>query len=366
MKKIDRFSIFLFGLVFGLMFSCVKEEVLNPAQNGTIEDLNVYKATRLGKKLENPYSVENMLRAFENIKSSDNHSKTSWDEFEIITTHLYIKFKPQSEEELAILKKDSTLILFSYPLDYEIIESGDFYHDPSIPHDRPTYLYTAIPVNKKLPEGVGHEILSELFIPDEDKDNSSENSRFGSSETIKLLVDEALRLTGNLEEEINPNLRVHASKWRPAGRVRVWDDRAGRYVPVVGVGVRAKRWFTFHEGMTNSQGFFTCDGTFERQADYSIQWEKYHFSVRSGTFGQAEHNRSNLLGDWNPDFGAVNSRIVNDNQQYYALIFQAAQDYYYGGRFGFSSPPRNSTWHPQVKIAANVTERQNNKPTHAF
>ncbi len=32
-------------------------------------------------------------------------------------------------------------IYFDYPLDYEITEYGDYYHDPSISLDKPTWLY---------------------------------------------------------------------------------------------------------------------------------------------------------------------------------------------------------------------------------
>jgi hypothetical protein len=320
--------------------------------------------TQLGEQLENPYSVENMKRALDNLRKSQASGRISADGVEITTTHLYLKFKPKNEAEMAILKRDSTLILFNYPLDYPIVKEGDYYHDPTIPLDRPTYQYTSVTVDKELPSGVEYEVLAELFIPDEEKDGVKINGRL-SEEIVEELVNEALRITGNLENKSSVNGRIQSSSWRPSERVRVWDDRAARFVPVVGIEVRAKRWFTVHTGTTNSFGNYSCNGTFKRQADYSINWETYHFSVRSGTFGQAENSRSNLEGSWNPDYGALNSTAVNNTQQYYALIFQAARDYYYGHRFALSSPPRNSGAHPQVKIAANVTERQNEKPSHA-
>lgn len=59
------------------------------------------------------------------------------EEIEITTTHLYIRFKPKDEEELTLLQKDTTLLLFDHPLDYEITEEGDFYQDPEISEERP-------------------------------------------------------------------------------------------------------------------------------------------------------------------------------------------------------------------------------------
>lgn len=58
---------------------------------------------------------------------------------------------------------------------------------------------------------------------------------------------------------------------------------------------------------------------------------------------------------WYMDIGVEASTEVISSQQYYALIFQAARDYYYGDRFGLSSPPRkNCDLCPQMKIAANL------------
>jgi len=48
---------------------------------------------------------------------------------------------------------------------------------------------------------VAYEILEELFIPDEDSDDNENQRRFISEEITNNLVDEALRITGNLEAE---------------------------------------------------------------------------------------------------------------------------------------------------------------------
>ena len=84
---------------------------------------------KLGKKLENPYSVDNMKKAWNNISSSGRLS----EEIEIAPTHYYVKFKPVNEEEREILTDDTTLVLYDYPLDYEIAEEGHYYRDPNVP-----------------------------------------------------------------------------------------------------------------------------------------------------------------------------------------------------------------------------------------
>ena len=370
MKNFRLPFIMALALVIGVTSSCQKEKNMNPDHNTFAGAQGNSSMIVLGKQLENPYSVANMTKAKNNLMASKD-ARESVEEIEVTTTHLYIKFKPKNEEEFSLLKKDSTLQLFSYPMDYEIAKQGDYYHDPTIPDGQPTPQYTSVKVDKKINYGVDYEVLAHLFIPDEEQPAAT-NSRAASTASIEELVDEALYITGNLEEKVKENVvtnlknaKLSWPKWRPSGRVTVWDDVRNAFVPVVDVEVRAKRWFTVHSGTTDGNGNYSCNGTFKRPADYSILWEKYHFSVRSGTFGQAEVGHSNLTGAWNPQFGRAGSRVVDDGQQYYALVFQGARDYYYGNRFGLASPPQNSTWHPQMKISADFQGKSAEKPSHA-
>ena len=65
---------------------------------------------QLGKQLENPYSVDNMKKAWRNLQENDNTYRMMNDS--ISTTHLYLKFKPANEDELSLLQEDSTLVLY--------------------------------------------------------------------------------------------------------------------------------------------------------------------------------------------------------------------------------------------------------------
>ncbi len=241
-------------------------------------------------------------------------------------------------------------MLYDYPLDYEIEETGDFYHDPDIPVDQPTCQYCAVEVEKELPVGVDYELLAELFIPDEDSDEYDEDNaegRIASSEFIDALVDKSLVLTGNLvKEDVSVGGYSHArrSKWRPSGTIRVWDDNLNRFVGVEGIEVRARRWFTTHKGFADTQGRYSCGGRFRRDANYSLKWERNHYSIRSGSIGQAKMDGPKRRGDWNVDIQD------NDIQQFYAFIHLGAHHYYYGNILGLSRPPLNSFWKPQMKI----------------
>lgn len=150
---------------------------------------------KLGKKLENPYSLTNMKKAFaqtSNLKSLAEDLKP---------THLYVRFLPETTEEMTILTEDTTLKLYDYPFDYEIIEDGQYYHDPSIPLDKFTWLYTVVKPDYKFPS-VKYEILEEIYLPDD------------SEEEAEL---KSLAITGNLPEgDLKSTM---ASKYKPYGQV---------------------------------------------------------------------------------------------------------------------------------------------------
>lgn len=99
-------------------------------------------------------------------------------------THYYVKFYPSTEEQYEVLDSDSLLNLSEVPLDYEIVQDGNFYHDKSVPPDGVTYQYSAVPIDFKFYDTIKYEILDTLYIPEEDE----------------LLVNE------NNDDDTNPNL----------------------------------------------------------------------------------------------------------------------------------------------------------------
>lgn len=294
--------------------------------------------TVLGKKLENPYSVSNMRKALLNLASQ---TRSGIDEEDIQTTHYYVKFHPKSQEDMDLLQQDSTIILYDIPLDYEIEEYGNYYHDPSIPDSLPTYQYASIEASK-WPEtskiGVEYEILEDLFIPDEDKDESDEEqitTRAGNSwnsAIAEALVDESLRITGNDVEEYEQGPETRGrSKWRPAGRITAYDNIVGGAIPLKSVKVRARRWFTTHVGYTNVNGYYSCDGRFKRPANYSIVWESSCWDIRDGNIVQAYYNGPKKTGNWDLYISA-NKSIR------YATIHRALYRFYYGNTNGLKRP----------------------------
>ncbi|NPD86799.1 hypothetical protein HNS38_18700 [Lentimicrobium sp. L6] len=75
----------------------------------------------LGAQLENPYSVENMQLAYNSLVKEGKQIPQS---LSVYTSHYYVRFLPEDENELDFLLQDSTIELFDYPLDYEIVTPG--------------------------------------------------------------------------------------------------------------------------------------------------------------------------------------------------------------------------------------------------
>jgi hypothetical protein len=201
-------------------------------------------------------------------------------------------------------------------------------------------------VNLKLVESINTTKIGEAI------DNSYSSQDFDEYTIADLIEDESLYLTGNLDEDekldyqqdIAKFISFRRRKWRPSGTILVNDDVA-KIRPVVGAKGMATRWFKRGQGISNSSGYWESSKRFRRKVRYKIKWDRYHYSIRRGQIGQANLRGPRCKCQWN-------ITITGKRDKYHALIHQAAHDYYYGSRFGLSSPPRNSFFRTQMKIAA--------------
>ena len=86
----------------------------------------------------------------------------------------YVRFLPKDDTELALLNHDKSLILFDYPLLYEIKEAGTYYHDKSLAENVITWQYTVVKSDYQF-SNITYEILSDLFMPDVLAEESASN-----------------------------------------------------------------------------------------------------------------------------------------------------------------------------------------------
>ena len=294
----------------------------------------------LGRRLDNPYSLSNMRLAFHNLLPE--MSEAGIEEEDIVTTHFYVRFRPDNEEELQTIKdRYSNFDIYEYPLDYEL--SGRVsYHDPEIPDSLPTYQYAAIDSVSwrtiPLPLNVDYEIIERLFIPDEDVDIEPEvqmcTTRSSSYyDAIESLVNESMRLTGNIEEEDIPENGMMASNstWYPSGRITAYDDIVDGQVPLEGVKVRARRWFTTRSATTDANGYFSFNKGFKDKVNYSIVWDGPKWNIRDGQFIQAYYNGPKKKGAWNLEITDDGYKSIR-----YAAIHRAVYRMKLGNTYGLS------------------------------
>ena len=361
--------LFLFTMATATI-SCQKDEIIsNRDFSQKKADESTFKREFVGDSiiLQNPYSVENMTEALSNIKKQNPTSGfVGLTKFNIKASHHYIKFKPRNEEEVFLLKTDSTTHFFDYRLDCEYTDS---YLDKRAPeNDSITDYYAAIPINKVLPN-IPYDIIEELYIPEQDTyfSDTYENSKYLITYKIKdktdlfnHLIFEAFTLTDNQDEVLEPGSTAterwfFGKKWRPKGTINIWDKTDGQktngsftkeeFVPLVGAQILMRQWFTVDSGITNANGYFQT-GTVRGHARYIIQWERHDYSIRSGWFGQAELRGPNLKNqDWNYN-------IIGGAQEYYGTIHRGAHYYYYQNIVGLRRPPSKDFWHKQIKFAA--------------
>jgi hypothetical protein len=306
------------ALVLILLAACTKEDDLTDYR---ISTENQHLAN-LQKEIGDPFDIRNIRKALLNLQAEDS----SFSSFRVSPNHVYLRFFPANAEEMEILKADTTITLFDFPLNSDV-EEGEFHGISSVNNEYPCQ-YCVVPLDKKLPP-VRHEILYEVFIPPCDDHNTK-----SSSEVPRLydrLVRESARITGNADDDsLQYPTAKSSQQWSPGGRIRAWDDLLGLYIPLQHVNVHA-RWFTHVETcLTDEEGYFRMK-SFRYKVNYSIKWENSLFTIRDGLFLQAWYNGPKQRGDWMLDIEGGKSKM-------FATIHRAAYRQFYGNNMGLSRP----------------------------
>ena len=233
--------------------SCNHNEDISP------QETNIENSEKivLGKKLQNPYSIENMTKAIEKVRPSKLKSEGS-----LVANFLYVRFLPMNFDEMEILNNDTLLSLYNYPLDYEIVKMGQSYHDPNIPKNQITWQYTVVPSDYTFPS-ITYEILDYIYIPTKDEYD---------------IEKEALILTNNYNQDTSLHLKADIV---PSGQILIQDDVFNKDVPAIRVKVRARNWFRIDNVYTNSEGNFKMTEEFNGPVDIKLIFENEHARIRS-------------------------------------------------------------------------------------
>ena len=106
------------------------------------------------KRAANPYHVDTMTHAW-NFLYRQNIEK-------LPATHSYLRFCPQDMAQLELLV-DSDIVLFDFPLNYEVEQMGDYYPQEGLDSTAIPCFYTVLPQGAGIP-AVPYEVLDELVL----------------------------------------------------------------------------------------------------------------------------------------------------------------------------------------------------------
>ena len=210
-----------------VLSSCKKEDLTLKRDSTTTSKPTIQQkegSIVLGRQLQDPYSLKNMKQAYANLKTVS----TEVADLDIHPTHNYMRYLPKNEEEWGILKSDTTIVWYDYPLDYEIINLGTTYHDPLLPENAITWQYCVVPVGHTMPD-IQNELLYEVYIPTKDANTNIKSSAV-AKQFLRILEHESVKLTGNLPEDENgykSTTGLLPDEWTPKGTIKVWDDVIG-------------------------------------------------------------------------------------------------------------------------------------------
>ncbi len=268
----------------------------------------------LGEKLENPYVTETMQAAYAALYPTKSREAVS-------TTDYYVRFLPLTQDELETLMALEVNML-DYPMDYEILQDGDYYHDPSIDDEAITWQYAVVSKDFEFPEGIYYELIDECFI--------SENS---DAETKASGVDweeveaYAYKLTGNGD---CLSTLTKSSKYYPSGRITIVDDDAngGQPFGLSGVKVQCNSFVKFASAYTDRDGYYQMSKQFSANPHYRLVFNnEMGFSIGLNLILVTAS--TSTLGQSSPEGISYCITTSSDAKMFRrAVVSNAAYDYY--------------------------------------
>ncbi len=383
-----------------IMFGCLDNEFTN-------ENINDFEGLiELGKQLKDPYTVESMEKALEylinkKIQSPDSLQKStvafSPSDIDIEPNYHYIRFLPKGKNEAAfIIERDKDLVLFPYPLDYEIENEGSYYNDPSL-EDSVIALYTAVPIGYNYSDSIEYEILKELFLIDplldsletlgDNNSNSIPNQKtislgkiLGNQNqslagvlndhdlSLQQLELTSLLLTGHLDDMLGEDDKAKLpqtakisveqiiggglwpDRWRPSGTLKFEDTKRTADQPVEGVRVTTGYWYYWRSSWTKFNGYFESPVKFSFKVRYKAHWDADDFVLQNGKMIAGHVVGIYHIVTWGSHKKSAWERTFIDNEARYAIIFTAAYFYYYKTIDGLARPKQDSIFGPRMDL----------------
>ena len=259
--------------------------------------------TILGKQIENPYSLNYMRKALEEVRKT-SLSKAALN-YEINANYLHVRFLPANPEEYEQLLADSTIELFDRPMLCEIEQESEAYHDPTLPEDAITWQYTTVPINYKFPK-IEYEILDSCFVPEDEPETLTKSLRGFNPE---ILTSIAFRLAG---QEYDEEPTLTKKRKVPSGQFRVWNTNIGDWSGIIGVKVKVYNGIRWDHTYTDINGNYKMSKHYATGLHYKIKFRtsddiiinNLMFDLDAADMGLGWHSK----GGYDEDFN-TNSKV---------------------------------------------------------
>lgn len=308
-----------------VFYSCKNEiEDITATDTSLNEQLteNTENPIVLGNKLDNPYSVANMQKAYASLLQKKKvHNKNGDEtiflrESDIQPTDYYVKFWVENDAQKNLLLADS-LNLSNIPLDVEILEEGNSFIDEDTELEEAQWVYTSVTKDYQFQSEIKYEKIEDLFLfepseiegeeEDEDDDDDDEvgttivNKKTISNTFLLDLEDEALRITNNQKEKIAEDaVFERRRKRRPKGKILVKNSETNEDIPVVGVKVKTRHWFKWGKGWTNQNGDYSINRKYRRDVRYTVVFKNSRgfkiwpslISISSARYRAGKHSKN--------------------------------------------------------------------------
>ena len=381
----NNLKLFAIGLMSLLIISCQDEFTENegfdqssiahtrksdrtdPQDRGTN---STEPKTILGERRNNPFSVTNVNIAKVTLYGLNTPM--------VAATHSYVKFSPTTQDhltELDLWETVNEIPLFDFPLEYEVITAGEYYHDEEVEDPLYTYQYASIPVSTPIPTSVPFEVVEDLYIDYSDPLLLAQSfHETGNGDEINEHFNEPNGIDPNslgggalgsippepdCDEGYHPVLIVHDAEppvtyeWicvededpnnntgsnlnecgcpipfnvkMPAGCVQVDDD--GTDVGVMSVTVKTKdTWFTSDFATTNQNGCWRVDDEYSGKMWMFLEFKNSACKIRDIGYWTSIRVLRDYIGSFKSPFnnnlvpysdGTVNT-ITDEERMFWA------------------------------------------------
>lgn len=289
-KVLMKHLIYVVGFTLLIVFSCRKEfqeptkPVASDGVNGTDKSTNQEYDPYiiLGNERKIAYSVENMQTAVDFINARVPDSK--FQNLRIRQTHVYLKFLPSSENHLVILQEigaNDSIVLFSFPLHYEVIKHGSFLREDEQAKVKYAPLYATIPVGYNLPD-VPYVVIERVHKPTDDESDIEVVALVmtGNEDALDITINGKSISMDNLLEYLLLTENQKSSWYYPKGKIVVWDTSKGEYVPIVNTSVLIGRLLWYYWVDVDHLGEFSDGNRYRWSVNVRANWNNGLFMIR--------------------------------------------------------------------------------------